>query len=163
MANSTPIGLQLQWHYWTLWDCFGKHMKRTANRLNWKRKKLIRTLKWRMPKELALRRRVWNRWCTWILLSMGDWALVLHWRLGCHLAAKGETCRVTRFEAHPIEIFSAWLKPRCTWSQREHHNQMGCNELDSGWLCCKFHRRIAVLWFSVTKLSTNIMVNNGGY
>lgn len=111
-ANSSPIGLQLRWHYWTLRDYSGKPTKRTANRPNWKRKRPRRRLKWRMPKELALRRRVWNRWYTWVLLSMGDWALVLHWRLRSHLAAARETCRATSFEAYPIEIFSAVPEPQ---------------------------------------------------
>lgn len=48
----------------------------------------------------------------------------------------------------------------CTWSKREHHNQVGCNELDSRWLCRKFHIRIAPLWFTAKELFINVMVHN---
>lgn len=115
MVNFTPIGLQLQWHYWTSWDYFGKPTKKTANRPNWKGKRRRKKLKWRKPKELALRRRVWNRWYTWVLLSSGDWAFVLQLQLGCHLGAEGKHALWPASEKIQFEIRSAVLKPRWTW------------------------------------------------
>ena len=155
------ISMQSPRRSWTSLDCFGRHMKKIASRLNWTRKRLKRRLEWSKQKQPTIRRRAQQKrsliWAFCLCLdkispraqrsheasARFQHDNVLSWKMRSIQDHMWDPQSFVQTKLPPTPCRWLWLDStvRCVWSKTSHFPQRRKRwfcAVQSGTQACKF-------------------------